>query len=104
MHFIGHLENMSTHFIIQEYLGDTVGSVPDHYNKASRNLFAGREFCLEFVKNATTVKHSKAQYNKMRYACTISKKSYLLISLPVASETCQSHSGGQKFSKVQIFA
>lgn len=47
---------------LQAYLGDAVGSVPMHRNKASHN-FAGEESCLQFVK---TKKSSicGAQYSK----------------------------------------
>ena len=41
----------------------------EYQNKMSRNLFAGGGSCLQFVKNATPVKHSKAKHNEMRYAC-----------------------------------
>lgn len=46
-------------------LRDTVGSFPDHLNKASCSLFAGGGACLQFVKNAML-----AKLNKTRRACT----------------------------------
>lgn len=38
--------------MIKAYLGNTVGSVSDHHNKVSHNIFA----CLQFVKKKTTTK------------------------------------------------
>lgn len=46
------------------YLGDIVGSFPDQHNKASPNLFVGGRSLLQFVKNATSVKHNKVKRNK----------------------------------------
>lgn len=44
-------------------------SITDHSNKASHNIFAGAEFCLQLVKNTTRVKYNKVECNKMTYAC-----------------------------------
>lgn len=61
--------------LIQTYLRIFVGSVPDHHNKVSYNLFAvGGSSCLEFVKTATFVK-----YSEIRCVC-ITK--HAIISLP----------------------
>lgn len=51
------------------------GSVPDDRNKTSIAikqviiLFTGGGSRFQFVKNTMSVKHSKAKYNKMKYAC-----------------------------------
>lgn len=57
---------------LQADLRGTAGSVPHRplqqsecRNRVSRNLFAGRRCCLQFVKNAISLKH-----NKTKYACT----------------------------------
>lgn len=55
-------------FNVQTYLGDTAGSVPDHHKKVSHTFFAGGGSCLQFVRNTTSVKYSKAKHNKMKYA------------------------------------
>lgn len=60
---------------VYAYPRDTVGSVPDHHNKASHNPFAGGGSCFPFAKekkkkNATSMKHNEAKINKLRYACT----------------------------------
>ena len=61
--------------MIQAYLGDTVVSVPDHYNKVSIAIkkviifFVGGGFCLQFVKIATSQKHNKAQHSDTRQGC-----------------------------------
>lgn len=43
-------------------LGDVGHSAPDRRNKASRNPLAGQASCLQFVKNAASVKHNKAEH------------------------------------------
>lgn len=54
--------------VVQAYLGDIPGSVSDHCNKGSYNLFAGRGSCLQFVNN-TSMKCNKVRHNKMRFDC-----------------------------------
>lgn len=54
------------------YLGDVAGLVSDHHhtagiNKANPNL-PGGEFSLQFVENATSVKHNKVKHTKTRCA------------------------------------
>lgn len=49
-------------------LGEIVGSFPDQHDKASPNLFVGGRSCLQFVKNAASVKHNKVKRNKARRA------------------------------------
>ena len=57
-------------FKLQAYLRDIAGLVPDncnkveYHNQASHNLFAGGGSCLQFVKNAISMKQ-----NKTRPAC-----------------------------------
>lgn len=46
---------------LQAYLGDIEGSLLDHGNKASHDRFAGEGSCLQFLKNATSVKHTKVK-------------------------------------------
>lgn len=53
---------------VPAYLGDIPGSVLQHPNKPSHNLFADGGSCLQFIKNATSVGHNRAKRNKMRYA------------------------------------
>lgn len=53
---------------IQAYLRDIAGMVPDQGNKATYNLFALGESCLQFVKkNTTSVKCNNAKCNKTKY-------------------------------------
>lgn len=47
---------------MQAYPGDIEGSVPEHGNKASSNLFAVGGPCLQFVRNATSVQNHKAKH------------------------------------------
>lgn len=44
------------------------GESDSNGGKTSGNLSAGGGPCLQFIKNATPVKHNKAKYNKTRYA------------------------------------
>ena len=41
-----------------------------YHNKTSCNLFVGGGSCLQFVKNATSVKRSKVRGSKTRYVCS----------------------------------
>lgn len=50
----GRVQPTDQSFQLQAYLRDTEGSVLDHHNKASYNLFAGGGYCLQFVRNATS--------------------------------------------------
>lgn len=65
---------------IQVYLRDIAGSFPDHHSRANCNLFAGRDSCLQFVKNSTFVTRSKAKCNQTRYVCTGKQLSDVLTS------------------------
>lgn len=56
--------------LVQAYLRDFVGLIPDHHNKAHHNLFADGGSCLQFAKNTISVKCNNAKHNKTRYACT----------------------------------
>lgn len=42
--------------LIRAYLGDIADSFPDQRNKVSHNPFGGGGSCLQFVKNAASVK------------------------------------------------
>ena len=54
---------------LEAYLGDIAVQVPGQCNKEIHNLFAGGGFCLQFEKNATSMKHNKGKLKKTRYAC-----------------------------------
>lgn len=54
------------------------GSFPDQRNKASPNLFVGGRSCLQFVKNATSVKHHKVKRNKTMRAFRMLFHLYML--------------------------
>lgn len=51
-------------FLIEAYLREIAGLVPDHRNKARRNPFAREGSCLQFVKNHIYKR------NKAKYVCT----------------------------------
>lgn len=79
---------------LQTYLRDIAGLVPDHCkkaqycNRASLNIFAGKVSYLQFIKNATPVKHREAKLNKMRYVCILFvfiNLSYIFVSLTFIS-------------------
>lgn len=65
---------------IQVYLRDIAGSFPDHHSRANCNLFAGRDSCLQFVKNSTFVTRRKAKCNQTRHVCTGKQLSDVLTS------------------------
>lgn len=44
-----------------------MGSVLEHCNKVSYNLFTGGGACLQFVKIVTSKKFKKAKHDKTRY-------------------------------------
>lgn len=51
-------------FLIEAYLRDIAGLVPDRHNKARRNPFARGGSCLQFVKNHIY------KCNKAKCVCT----------------------------------
>lgn len=53
---------------LHAYFWNFVGLIPDHFNKASCNLFAAGWFCHQFIKHLTSVKCNKVKSNKRRYA------------------------------------
>lgn len=76
---------------VQAYLGDIVGSVPDHRNKVNltrHNLFAGRRLCLQLVKTQhlwTTIKPSS-----IKPACAGLPADYRKLSKELVNwKTCQ---------------
>lgn len=46
------------------HASEIAGSVPEHRNKVSHNLFAGGGSCLQFKENTTPVKCNKVKHKK----------------------------------------
>lgn len=79
--------------VVQAYLKDLTGSVPDHCIKASiainlsRNVFPGGGSCVQFFKKLDTCETQKVKYNKTRYACSWiedMEREFLLLLLVVS--------------------
>lgn len=80
--------SLNTYFklcIVQVYLRDTAGSVPDHHNKPVVIFLLVEELVFNLLET-TYVKLNQVKHNKTRYACGISLMFFVVLN---GDNTCK---------------